>query len=358
MLKSLLFHFIQLSGLLHILRKLNRNSVAILMLHGVMDAEIPSAWIPLRSQLSRKHLRWTLKTLSPYYRFIGMADAVRMLSGQSPFQPNCMVLTFDDGYRNQLKYALPVLREYGAPATIFLATGHIESRQPFWFDRLDYAIQHARLSGRSVTAGNDVITFFSQDRNDLQAAFKRLRDSAKRADRPDALMVQEMEALAESLETESRRRLADIYEEDDWTALLTWPEVREASALEGVTFGSHTVDHTRLGCVDERRIRHQMLASKQAVERHTGKECRYFCFPSGSFSTLSLGLLKECGYEAAVTTLEGLNRKGQNLFRLHRLSPAASGDRAEVIWQTFQLPRLKTSLGLGPDRVAEFRTGD
>jgi peptidoglycan/xylan/chitin deacetylase (PgdA/CDA1 family) len=356
--RSLLFYLFRLTGLVHLLQRLNRNSVAIFMLHGVMDEMAPSSWVPLRPQLSRKQLRLTLKTLSSYYHLVGMEDAVQMLSGQAPFQPNCMVLTFDDGYRNQLKHAWPILQEFGAPATIFLATGHIESRKPFWFDRLDYAIQQARLSGRRFTAGNEVVVFPSEDRNDLRVAFKRLRDSAKIAPRPDRLMVLEMESMAKSLEEECGCRLEDIFEEDDWTGLLTWQEIRAAASQEGLTFGSHTVDHTRLGGVNEKEIRKQLLLSKQSIERHTGKECRYFCFPSGSFSSLSVRLLKECGYEAAVTTQEGINRPGQDLFRLYRISPPSNGDKVDLLWRTFQLSRPKAAFGLGPTPVTECLTGD
>jgi peptidoglycan/xylan/chitin deacetylase (PgdA/CDA1 family) len=346
--RSFVFTLFRITGLIFLLRRINRDSVAILMLHGVMDEEVPSEWVPLRPQLSRKHFRLILRILSGYYRFIGMEEAAGMVSGRVPFKPNRMVLTFDDGYRNQLKHTLPILREFNAPATIFLATGHIESRKPFWFDRLDYAIQHARLAGRRLQAGNEIVQFPSQDRDGLRAAFKRLRDSAKKARRPDALMAQEMESLAESLEQESGRRLADICEQDDWSALLNWPEIRTAAAQEAITFGSHTVDHTRLGLAEEGEIRRQLALSKESIERRTGKECRYFCFPSGSFSPLSLSVLKEFGYEAAVTTREGLNRRGQNLLALNRVSLPASVGRADLLWQTLQLSTLKTALRMSP----------
>ena len=346
--RSFVFAFFRITGLIYLLRRINRDSVAILMLHGIMDEEVPSEWVPLRPQLSRKHFRLILRILSSYYRFIELEEAFGMVSGRLPFQPNRMVLTFDDGYRNQLKHGLPILREFNAPATIFLATGHIDSRKPFWFDRLDYAIQHAHIAGRRLQAGNEIVQFHSHDRNDLRAAFKRLRDSAKKARRPDGVMVQEMESLAESLEQESGRRLSDICEQDDWSALLTWPEIRTAAAQEAITFGSHTVDHTRIGCAEEDEIRRQLTLSKESIERQTDKECRYFCFPSGSFSQVSLGVLKECGYEAAVTTQEGLNRRGQNLFALNRISLPSSAGRADVLWQSLQLSMLKAALRMSP----------
>ena len=325
-----------------------------------MQRSLP-AWVPLRPQISRKRLRSMLEILTNYYNFISLEDAVDMINGRAPLKDNSLVLTFDDGYRNQLKHTLPILREFNAPATIFLATGHIGERIPFWFDRLDYALQHARLAGREFKVGNDIVKFPTNSRDDLRASFKQLRDAAKRAKRPDSVMVKEMETLAEQLENESGYRLADIIDEDDWSALLTWPEIAEAAAQEGVTFGSHTVDHVRLGLANEFEIRHQLTHSKESIERHTGKECRFFCFPSGSFSSLSVGLVKECGYKASVTTQEGLNRRYQNPLALYRVSPPASDSRADLLWQTFQLSSLKATLvesGRTPAPVSECLTGD
>lgn len=358
--RLLVFDLLHQVGLIKLYRFIHRNSVAILMLHGVMDEGVPSTWAPLRPQLSRKRLKATLEILSQYYNFIRLEDAVDMLAGRAPMKPCGLVLTFDDGYRNQLKHALPILQDFNAPATIFLATGHIDQRKPFWFDRLDYALQHARLAGRQFNIGNEIIQFPSDSRADVRVSFKQLRDAAKRVERPDTMMAQEMEMLAERLENESGQRLADIFEQDDWSALLDWKEIREAGAQSLVTFGSHTLDHTRLGLATDEETRYQAKKSKETIEKHTGTECRFFCFPSGSFSANSLNVLKESGYAAAVTTLEGLNTRKDNPLALRRISLPASDRRSDILWQTLQLSQLRKARGLRPPnrRITECILGD
>lgn len=358
--QSLISSLCYLVGIFQVFKLINRKTLTILMLHGVMDQDAPSEWVPLRPQLPRRQLKMTLETLSKFGTFVSLEYAVNMLAGRSPFRRNALVLTFDDGYRNQLKYGLPILQELKIPAAFFLATGQIEKRQPYWFDRLDYALQHTCIAGREIRIGNDIIKFRSENRDHLRASYKWLRDSAKRANRPDHEMLTELQALAESLENESGHRLEDIFERDDWSALLTWQEIREAAAQKGVTFGSHTVDHTRLGLANEAEIRCQLLLSKESIERQTGKECRYFCFPSGSFSLHLLGLLEECGYEAAVTTQEGLNRRDQNRFALNRVNIPTIGGRADLLWQTLQVSRFKSTLRMGrkPALINECLTGD
>jgi peptidoglycan/xylan/chitin deacetylase (PgdA/CDA1 family) len=358
--RAFLINLIRTSGLIGVIRLAQRHAVTILMLHGIMDQEVASSWCPLRPQLSRRRFQACLETLSRYYQFISLADAVDMIDGRIPLKPHSLVLTFDDGYRNQLKHALPILEAFNAPAAFFLCTGHIDNRKPFWFDRLDYALQQAKVAGRSFKIGGGVVEIVSENREDLAASFKRLRDSGKKIARPDREMTAEMESFAEELENESGKKLEDIFETDEWSALLSWQEITEKSSHPLVSFGSHTVDHTRLGCAGKSEITYQVIASKEKIEQHTGKECRFFCYPSGSFSIASLQVLKECGYTAAVTTLEGLNKRNDNPFTLRRINAPANGEVTDLLWQTFQLSGQGSVLGWNPKRamVSEHRLGD
>ncbi len=359
--RACIIDFLRLSGGLRLIRSTRRDAVTILMVHGVMDRGVPSSWQPLRPQLARRDLHRCLERLSKYYQFVSLGEAVDMIRGEAAFKPHRLVLSFDDGYRNQLKHALPILEAFNAPAVFFLATGPIESRKPFWFDRLDYALQQATVAGRkSRINGGDAVEIAGGHREALAAAYKRLRDSAKRIARPDSEMVAEMESLAEALESESGKKLGDIFEVDDWSALLSWPEIAAQAGHPLVSFGSHTVDHTRLGCVSEGEAAYQAKASKEKIERHTGRECRFFCYPSGSFSRASTRVLKNCGYTAAVTTLEGLNRRNDHPFTLRRINLPTAGGTSELLWQALQLPQPGFLLGRNSRRAlaAENRLGD
>ncbi|MBV5327352.1 MAG: polysaccharide deacetylase family protein, partial [Chlorobium sp.] len=147
--KQILLQALHQAGFLRLLIASQRNLVTILMLHGVTDPSAPSAWKPLRPQLTTKQLSHALTILAQYYKFVSLPEAAEMLSGIRPLEPNSMALTFDDGYRNNLTFALPILRQFKAPATIFLSTGNVEEQKPFWFDRLDYAIQSMSKSSLS-----------------------------------------------------------------------------------------------------------------------------------------------------------------------------------------------------------------
>ncbi len=330
--RHLLQRFLYWSGILWIWRFVHRQRVTILALHGVMDSEIPTSWVPLRSQLSRKGLDKGLQWLSKHYHFVSLQDAVAMLTGKIPVKPYSVVLTFDDGYRNNFKHALPILRRYQAPAAFFVATGHVDTCRPFWFDRLDYALQCAPVDGRQVQIGEETLSLQAQDKDSLRASYKRLRKIAKEVKRPDHEMMAELEGLAVELEKECGQQLRNFFMDDEWSAIATWHEIK-ANLATDVTIGSHTVDHVRLGFVDGQTCDEQLRDSKIAIEKQLEQPCRYICYPDGSFSAQVAQQVRACGYEAALTTEEGTNQVGDDLMTLRRLGLGEPENRIELLYE-------------------------
>ena len=284
-----------------------------------MDDLGDPSWQPLRPQLPRNKLEEYLRVLSRRYRFISLAGAVEMLQGHKPVQPYSMVLTFDDGYRNNLTHALPILRYYNVPATFFVPTGFLDNRRPFWFDRLDYALQQGPVNGREVKVGSFTMRLDGSNREALDESYKQFRRAAKKQQMSDLEFLREMEQLTAQLETESGQALADIQEEDNWSAIMTWEQI-EAIKNGDVTIGSHTVDHIRLDLVDVELAYAQLVSSKRDIETHTGKPCLWICYPSGSFTDETITLAQECGYMCGLTTEEGLNCVGDDMMKLRRIN--------------------------------------
>jgi peptidoglycan/xylan/chitin deacetylase (PgdA/CDA1 family) len=309
-----------------------RNEIVILTLHGVMDENADTSWQPLRTQYPTTTLRKALSTLTRYYKFVTLDHAVAMLRGDAPIEPNCMVLTLDDGYRNNLKFAMPILREFGVPSIVYAAVGHVEQRKPFWFDRLDYAIQHADVDGLVVSINAEEITLQAKSRKDLQQSYKAIRDKAKQPGRCDIEMLEELEALAERLERRAGRALSDIFEEDDWTSIMNWGQVREMHKDTLAQVGSHTLSHARLGHVDKARAKFELSGSKQKLDQELGDECRHFCYPNGSYDSETPAMVRAAGYQSATTSVEGTNKVGCDPMLLKRIHLPESPAPMDVLY--------------------------
>lgn len=330
-------------GFIRLFQFINRNKIIILMIHGVMDINDNSLWVPLQLRLSREHLDLYLRELSKHYHFISLMDAVDMIAGRKPVKPYSVVLTFDDGYRNNITHALPILRRYGAPAAFFVSTGFLNNTKPFWFDRLDYALQHVQTDSCEVKLGSLKMNLNTQDRRIFQESYEQFRLMAKQQHMSDIDFQQEMERMASEFEKKSGRALKDILQNDDWSAIMTWEQIKQCTD-DSITIGSHMVDHIRLEFIDSKTAYNQLSESKRDIENNLGKPCLSLAYPNGNFNNETTDIARQCGYVCGVTTEEGLNQVGDDPMKLRRISLSSVGIYMNILVQISGLSAAKDKL--------------
>ncbi len=315
--KQLVMKLIRVSRILDAWRFWNRKKITILMLHGISATKEKGVWNPLWERVTPERLDAVLSQLSKHYNFISLSEAVEMLSGTIPMVNHGLVLTFDDGYRNNVTEAWPVLKRHSAAATFFVAAGFVETGKSFWIDRLDYALQQAPDSARLLRNRQFRFDFRGLSREQLQSQYRNLRLEVKKSAVDDEEMLSVFDAMSGALEIAAGTTISDILDSDESVAIARWDELVQA-ASEGVTIGSHSVDHRQLARIPQALLDRQLVNSKKMIEEHLQQECRYFCFPNGSFDEAVVASTRDAGYTAALTTVRGLNKVGDNLFTLRR----------------------------------------
>ncbi len=327
--KQVLLQTLYHTGLLRLFIASQRNKITILMLHGVIDPTVPSSWKPLRPQLTTGQLSQALSVLSQYYNFVSLTEATEMLAGTRPLVPNSLVLTFDDGYRNNLTFALPILRQFNAPATIFLCTGNVTEQKPFWFDRLDYAVQSMNNNSVPRHTIPELAEIDFTTRETLTRSFIAFIRKEKNKYPADIAMHSAMANLIERIEQCSGRGLKDIFANDPWSGILTWDEIQKAPPE--IQFGSHGVDHSQLSLISLENAKQELTISQETIEFYTGYPCRHLSYPNGSFNDNVISLANTCNYSSAVTTHPGSNQAGDNLMTLRRFSFPRASSSARII---------------------------
>ena len=345
--KRLIALLLRATFVLHAVRFLNRNKVTILMLHGVAGEHEDAGWAPLWPRMTPERLDEVLGQFARHYRFVTLDDAVEMIAGRKPMIHNAMVLTFDDGYRNNLTEALPVLEKHGVPATFYIATGFVETGASYWIDRLDYALQKAPDEARLVEAVGAQHDLRGLDRGQLAEAYKRMRLGVKNSVPDDEQMLAEFDRISAQLEEAADTSIRDIIDTDPYVSVASWQELKDV-ARRGVEIGSHTVDHCRLTGIDRERVAQQLKDSMQQVAAGVELECRHFCYPNGDHDAGVAEQVREAGYTSAVTTDNGLNGVGDDLMTLRRYAMPARKDafaNLMAISGLTQLPVLRRIAG-------------
>lgn len=247
--------------------------------------------------------------IARHYRVLTVEELVeRARRGTVP--ANALALTFDDGYRDSLTHAAPILAQHGLPATIFLATGCIGTPEMLWFDRVALAFKLGRRTAIELPGGAPLRLETGEDRlTALELALAWLKSL------PDDERCRAIDRLVAELRPRTLERPKRI--------MLTWEEV---DALRGLGFsvGAHTVTHPILSRMSPVRAREEILGSKAAIERALGVQARTFAYPNGGakdYTEQTVRLVQECGFACAVTTRWGLNGAGTPAFELRRGGP-------------------------------------
>lgn len=285
--------------------------VVILGYHRVCDDFETERRVAIESCLiSRDTFRRHVEYLSGRFELASMSRAVDVLSGRERAHRDLAVITFDDGYEDVLANALPVLREHGAPATIYVSSGVIERGGFFPHDRLFTLLDEWSRDG-SAHARTDRRSF-----DLIDAARREVGHSSVRSWLTPILREVDgdaIEQLCSSLGLALQREPVPARS----ARALTWDGVR-ALAAAGWEIGAHTVSHRVLPHDDVARIEREVRSCRDAIEAQVGVEPRHFAYCNGHYNDAVIGALRRAGYASAVTTEDRLNRVGADPFLLAR----------------------------------------
>lgn len=221
-----------------------------------------------------------------------------------------VALTFDDGYLDNYVLALPLLRRYGLPATLFLTTGAVAGGKPLWTSRAVWIIEHGRSEGAPAE--------FLGTRLQLEDRGRRVTTALDLVQRLRFVDPSNRDELLDDLA--SRLGVVDFTGVE--TETVSWEQLREMDRA-GFCAQPHTVSHPILSLLDARQIEQEIAQSKAAIEGHLRRPAELFAYPRGTaedFDERALLTLKRLAFRAAYTTEFAAIRASDDPLRLPRLS--------------------------------------
>lgn len=219
-------------------------------------------------------------------------------------------ISFDDGYKDNIEIAKPILDKYGIKASFYVVTESMDTNCPIWTYQLDETLEFYESDVRLPRAklwieltkdiAVDNPQTFIRDARILKARIKRLSYEEQK------LFLDEFYYLNPKVSGAPR--------------MMNWDDLRRLTE-EGHIVGSHTCTHPMLGQIkDEEKIRAELLNSKKIIEKEIGIAPKAISYPIGSYNVLTKKIAKEVGYEMGLA-VDGFvyNPKVQDKFSIPRI---------------------------------------
>jgi len=207
--------------------------------------------------------------LHQHYQFLPLSNLLDCYEQQRPVPKNSVVVTFDDGFRDNFTNAYPILQRFHVPATVFLVTGCVSSGDLPWPQKVGYMFQHTKVESlcHETTGGSCLGLRSTQERKQAKHIVKNALSLLPRIQRERSL-----DELSEALQVDVPR-----------DRMLTWDEV-ETMRKGGTEFGAHTFSHPCMALQSSKEARWEMEESLREFQTRLGITRPPFVFPSGSYT--------------------------------------------------------------------------
>jgi peptidoglycan/xylan/chitin deacetylase (PgdA/CDA1 family) len=275
------------SGVTALALRWQAGRLPILMYHGVCpDALAKAPWMPTYFTTVgafARQMRFVRERCQP----LDLLEAVAAL-GAGRLPRHAVVVSFDDGYANNVTLAGAILGDLGIPAVIFVTTGHTATGELYNHDRLRLVRHWQRSDGTPPLS------------LDLRAL------SVEEADRS---LAPHWERLRGGLTADQKECLRP----------LTWAELAAAPSV--LSWGAHTVRHAVLSREDARSAEREIVESVEDLRARTGRTGVPFAYPNGQpadFADRDVAILRRLGVPCAVTTSGGRNTRDTSRYHLRR----------------------------------------
>lgn len=311
--RKLAFLMIRYGGLGALAKPLVGGVGAILMLHRVTAsleiADGPNGRLAITPQFLDA-LIGEMKRMG--YSFVSMDEVVAQLrSGSNRGQ--IAAITADDGYRDNMTEALPILESHAAPITIYVAPGLTSGAVDLWWVVLEGLVAAGRPLAVKLADGE--MRFDCSTAVGRTEAFRQLSNhlTGQVAEEDQAAVLGGWAQMAGHTASPGHKQL------------MNWDEIRQIAGNPLVTIGAHTVHHYNLKRLSKESAIREMYRSRSMIEAEIGMAPQHFAYPYGHPAAAGhreADLAREAGYLSAVTTRHGVLRPehAQHLHALPRLS--------------------------------------
>jgi len=292
---------------------LSNDNVAIFLFHGVIKKQVDSVRNYTGKHIEADLFSSCMKGLAKKGYPLSMDEVIFHHQNKIPFPPKSFVITFDDGFENNLSVAAPILIDYKIPATIYLTSLFVDENKMSWIDRIELIIEHLPSSNLSFDWTSEI--FYIDGRKSRINFLRKVRSYVKNTKKCDPNKFTDDLSIALGKTC--------VYSSNDQLNLkMSWNQVKKANQNELLTFGGHSHSHPILSYLEPNQLEYELKTSLKMLLDKANIPPTHYSYPEGMsncFNQDVINKLKNKNVKCCPTAINGVNQIETNLFLLKRI---------------------------------------
>ena len=295
------------------------NEFTILLYHGVTNVQSREIENYSKKHISQNTFLSQMKYLKKNCNLISVEDFLTIRENKESLPPKSVIVTFDDGFKNNYTIAAPILDELGVPAVFYVCSGVVDTDVMFWVDILEDCLNFCNKKSIEIELDKKHEFMIDNQRNKIDA-LEKIKIYCKGTSKTKKDQV--VSDIQNKTEVEARVEHSPNYEK------ISWKQLKEMNGSPLFTIGGHSVHHDILASINADQVENEILYSLDLLELNLKTSICHYSYPEGQIGHYNdnvIRLLKKNGILCSPTALPGLNSLDMDLFHLRRIMVGFNG---------------------------------
>ncbi len=265
----------------------------IFMLHRISDFEKDKLFPNENMKVSPRFLeKFIIECKNKGFEFISLDELYDILQHNKKVDSYKIVMTLDDGYKDNYEIAYPIFKKHNVPFTIYLTTSFPNKTALLWW----YSLEKLIIENEKLKIKDKIFTCKTYE--EKNRVFLEIRKMILKLNQKE--LKQELYEMFEGYDM-------DWYEFNN-ELCMSWEDVKNISQDSLCTIGGHTINHYAFNKLSENEIINEIKLANKEIEQQIGKKVKHFAYPFGSRNEVEkrdLEITKKFNFKTVTTTRSG-----------------------------------------------------
>ena len=295
------------------------STLTILLYHGVTDKKEKGIL-----NYSNKHIHVSkfenqMQYIKNNCNILNIDEVIYLSNKKKKWPDKSVLVTFDDGFKNNFTLAYPILNNLKIPAVFYVCAGMIGSKKMFWVDEIEDCINFSKKKKFFLNLNKKIKIQINNKKNKIFYLEKIKKFCKKTTTNKKNLILKNLRKKTKIVPSNKHSKNYEI---------MNWREIKKIDKNPLFTIGGHTLFHDIMSSRSLSDVNYDIKKTINILKKKLNHKIEHFSYPEGQkihFNNKIISLLRENKIICSPSAINGVNQKGEDLFKLKRIMPEFMG---------------------------------